>query len=334
MPTIIGPLPNVIANGQPADGGLLNQDLQYIVAQVNANSADPATVITTAQLDVSKVLTTAQLNPANVLTYATAQQFGLKNIVINGNFAINQRQQAANPITLAAGNFGHDKWRAGPLGCTYSYAAASTANSVITIQSGTLVQDIEGKNIIGGTYSLTWAGTAPADVSGIPLLNGQLLGLADGQNYYLEFGLGTVAHVNFQKEIPNQTQSDYPEMRPYGLELMLCQRYLPCFNWAAATGGVPLCAGGVYALPSARFTIPFMVPVQRIVTSMVATANGFIVEQNGVFSSLSSLVLVQSTLYNATIQANFGIAATAKGVAATLWSNPNIPTQIYFEGAG
>jgi len=46
----------------------------------------------------------------------------VRNLVINGNFSINQRAYVS-ATALAAGAFGHDRWKAGAGGCTYTFAA-------------------------------------------------------------------------------------------------------------------------------------------------------------------------------------------------------------------
>lgn len=67
---------------------------------------------------------------------------GFKNYLINGDFAINQRAFAGG--ALAAGVYGHDRWKAGSGGCNYT-VNASTA--VVTHTSGPLVQVIEAPRL-------------------------------------------------------------------------------------------------------------------------------------------------------------------------------------------
>lgn len=58
------------------------------------------------------------------------------NLVINGDFAINQRSFAGG--ALAAGTYGFDRWRAGPGG-----ASLTAASGVATLASGMIEQPIE-----------------------------------------------------------------------------------------------------------------------------------------------------------------------------------------------
>ena len=77
---------------------------------------------------------------------------GVKNAIINGNFAVNQRA-VSGTVTLAAGAYGHDRFKAGASGCTYTFATANNITT-LTISAGSLIQVIEGNNLFTGTYTL------------------------------------------------------------------------------------------------------------------------------------------------------------------------------------
>lgn len=87
---------------------------------------------------------------------------GTKNAIINGNFGINQRG-VSGTVSLAAGAYGHDRWKAGASGCTYTFVTSQNVTT-ITITAGTLQQVIEGLNLQSGTYLLSWTGTAQGRV--------------------------------------------------------------------------------------------------------------------------------------------------------------------------
>lgn len=59
-------------------------------------------------------------------------QSSFKNLLINGDFAINQRSFAGG--ALAAGVYGYDRWKAGTGGCN-----VTLSGSVLTHTSGPLV---------------------------------------------------------------------------------------------------------------------------------------------------------------------------------------------------
>lgn len=66
--------------------------------------------------------------------------YGLKNLLINGAFNINQRVFAGG--ALAAGIYGHDRWKADAGGANYS-----VSGDTVTLTSGTLVQVIESPGL-------------------------------------------------------------------------------------------------------------------------------------------------------------------------------------------
>jgi hypothetical protein len=158
-----------------------------------------------------------------------------RNRIINGNFAINQRAKSGT-VTLAAGAYGHDRWKAGAAGCTYTFAT-SGIDAVITITAGSLMQVIEDKNVEGGVYCLSHAGTAQARIAingaatsgsyanatlATPLLAASATA---NQSVTVEFATGTVSRAQLE---PGTTDTPF-ERRPYGVEIGLCQQYYQNF---------------------------------------------------------------------------------------------------------
>ncbi|TXN23982.1 hypothetical protein [Methylobacterium sp. WL9] len=134
----------------------------------------------------------------------STQRAAFRNRIRNGGFTINERG-VSGTVTLAAGVYGHDGFKAGAGGCTYAF---SKNNGVTTfnITAGTLLQVIEGALYVveGGTYTASWIGTAQARVyqggatgsyaSG-PLT---VLGLGSESNTTVEWGIGTLALPQFE----------------------------------------------------------------------------------------------------------------------------------------
>lgn len=145
---------------------------------------------------------------------------GFRNVIINGNFNINQRGYVSAAATTV-GQYTLDRWKVtGTGGITFSTTANKTT---VTIPTGqTLQQVIEGLNLQTGTYVLSWEGTAQGKIGtgsyGASGITGPITG---GTNTTIEFNAGTV--VNVQLELG--TVATPFEHRPYGLELSLCQRY-------------------------------------------------------------------------------------------------------------
>ena len=145
---------------------------------------------------------------------------GTKNVIINGNFGINQRG-VSGTVTLAAGAYGHDRWKAGASGCTYTFATTNNVTT-LTISAGSLIQVIEGLNLYSGTYTLSWTGTAQGKIGAGSYAGSGVTGAAvGGTNLNIEFNTGTVSLVQFEQ---GSVATPF-ERRPYGTELALCQRY-------------------------------------------------------------------------------------------------------------
>lgn len=155
----------------------------------------------------------------------SSSQVGMKNRIIDGGFIINQRVYTTG-TSLSAGSYGHDRWKAGSGGGTYTFTQGSLGvNTTITITAGTLVQVIEGCNLAeGGTYVLSWTGTAQGRLNGGTYGSSgtvTVTGWTAGSNLSVEFSTGTLGSVQLEKG-STATSFDY---RPYSTELALCQRY-------------------------------------------------------------------------------------------------------------
>lgn len=150
---------------------------------------------------------------------------GLTNKLINSNFSINQRA-VSGTVTLAAGVYGHDRWRAGAGGCTYTFATALNITT-LTITAGTLQQVIEGVNLQSGAHKLSWTGTAQGRVDsgsyGATGVTGTAVG---GTNQTVEFGTGTLSLVQYEFGLVVTLF----EQRLIGMELSLCFRYTRAFR--------------------------------------------------------------------------------------------------------
>lgn len=172
-----------------------------------------------------EALTTNQA--LDLLTGLAGPLSGSRNRLINACFRVNQRAYVTN-TALASGSFGHDRWKAGASGCTYTFTQAP-ATTAITITAGTLTQIVEDKNVEGGTYTLSWVGTAQArfahsggalggSYAASPLT---VTGVAAGQTITVEFNTGTLACAQLE---PGSADTPF-ERRHYAAELVLCQRY-------------------------------------------------------------------------------------------------------------
>jgi len=155
-----------------------------------------------------------------VISTINGGPIGAKNAIINGNFGINQRG-VSGTVTLSAGAYGHDRWKAGASGCTYTFATSENVTT-LTISSGSLIQVIEGLNLNSGTYTLSWTGTAQGKIGAGSYAGSGVTGTATGgTNLNIEFGTGTLSLVQFEV---GSVATPF-ERRPFGTELALAQRY-------------------------------------------------------------------------------------------------------------
>ena len=155
---------------------------------------------------------------------ASTQRASFRNRLINGNFAINQRCAPAASTSYPANTYIFDRWKAGANGATLSWSQAASGDVTVTITAGSIGQNVEGALYLreGGTYALSWQGTAKAGLNGSPLVQTSpwiIGGLPAGANEFVEFGPGTLTLVQLE---PGAVATSF-ECRDD--ELGRCQRY-------------------------------------------------------------------------------------------------------------
>jgi hypothetical protein len=289
------------SEGTGASGGFLAtsvggiQSIMYAydtngVVGFGAASNHPLTLLQNNQekmrIDTSGNVTFQATGSAvnNVASINGGQLAGFRNRVINGNFGINQRG-VSGTVTLAAGIYGHDRWKAGAGGCTYTFATVNNVTT-ITISAGTLQQVIEGLNLESGTFKLSWTGTATGRVdSGSYGASGVVGTAVGGTNQTIEFATGTVSKVMYEFGSVATTF----EQRPYGTELDLCQRYYyretPGANQYYSSQGL------FDSTTSGRFFTKFPTPMRIAPTSVETsgTASHYSISGAGISPTCSSV---------------------------------------------
>jgi len=170
------------------------------------------------------------INVGNVNTNSVngGQLAGFRNKIINGNFALNQRGYSS-ASTLSSGTYAHDRWKAGASGGDYSFTQSANGCTITIAAGKTLIQVIEDANIEGGTYVLSWSGTAQArygvdsatpsgSYADSPIT---VTGQSASTTMSVEFDEGTLSNVQLEL---GDTATPF-EQRGFGTELQLCQRY-------------------------------------------------------------------------------------------------------------
>lgn len=160
-------------------------------------------------------------NPAEArAALGIGSAISFRNLLINGNFAINQRGYVTATNTTGANQYTLDRWRIPTSGQNATFGAAAPDRTVTFPASGG-EQVIEGSNIVGGIYTLSWMGAATAKVNGVAIANGgQTSSLTAGANVTVQF-IGAVGLAQFEL---GAVATPF-ERRPPGLELSLCKRY-------------------------------------------------------------------------------------------------------------
>ncbi|MDE2473161.1 MAG: hypothetical protein KGL35_31755, partial [Bradyrhizobium sp.] len=206
--------PTTATTGLTSTAGVLWHDTGTATVKLR-NQADTAW-ITLFTINETAGSSSASINSVNGYPIA-----GARNRIINGNFAVNQRTYVSG-TALAAGIYGHDRWKGGAGGGTYTFTAA-LPDTTITITAGTLTQVIEAGAMEGGTYTLSWSGTATARVNGgsygaSPLT---VTAITAGVTCTVEFGTGTVGLVQFE---PGAVATPW-ERRRLNEQFADCQRF-------------------------------------------------------------------------------------------------------------
>ena len=245
-----------------------------------------------------------------------------KNKIINGNFSINQRA-ISGTVVLAAGIYGHDRFKAGASGCTYTFATALNVTT-LTISAGSLIQVIEGLNLQSGPVVLGWQGTAQGKIDAGSYGSTGITGTAvGGTNMSVEFNTGTLKLV----QLETGAVSSASEQRPYGMELALCQRYLPAINGLGPISAAWV-SGATVGFAEVLHTVQPRVPATGIVVSNASHFSLFSSAAAGLASNGVSLNTASATSTRLTVSCAGGLVA---GNGTGFFAN-NAAAQLLFTG--
>lgn len=244
-------------------------------AEINTGTEDTKIVTPKAIADSTLIFT-------NSLAY---------QCIINGGFTVNQRVYVSN-ATLAAGVYGHDRWKAGADGGDYTFTQLAQATT-ITIKTGkSLIQVIEDKNVIGGTYTLSWTGTSKARFginsatpsgayAASPIT---ITTQTAGTVMSVEFNEGTLGQVNLANSsvaLPFMPKSEAQEK-------IDCQRYCQVYS----TTGTYMTLGTGFAISDTALEIIFpFVSTMRTLPTLEATAGDWLAWDGVTITALTSITL-------------------------------------------
>jgi len=227
----------------------------------------------------------------NVQDSGGSSLLGRRNAIINGNFGVNQRG-VSGTVSLSAGEYGHDRWKAGASGATYTFSTSGGVTT-IDISAGSLIQVVEDVNVVTDTYVLSFEGTAQGKIGGGSFGDsGVTESVTGGSNLNIEFNTGTVSRV--QLEVGNKPTPF--EHRSIGEELALCQRYYEKF---VVDGGTSFTMGANQFNSSCHEQFNFN--AEKRVTPTVSSSNdnwaSFNIRNGSNQNGLSSSVSAQTTKY-------------------------------------
>jgi hypothetical protein len=248
--------------------------------------------VTLSSGDVTGALTYTPYNATNPSGYQTAAQVTAvvdgANYADNGGFAVNQRTYVSG-TALAAGAYGHDRWKAGSGGSTYTFAAPAGPSNSVTITVGTVQQVIEGAALAGGTYTLSWTGTAQGRIGAGSYAASPVSGsVTAGANATIEFNAGTLSRVKFEI---GSVATPWVALSPQQ-QLAACQRFYQVGTagaWANGTAGSAI--GHITQLPVTMRAVPTM----GVVSPNYVNTSGASVAAFGGSGSFQAIALITAT---------------------------------------
>ncbi len=245
-----------------------------------------------------------------------------RNRIINGGFSINQRGYVSAAATTA-GQYTLDRWKVtGTGGITFS---TTNNKTTVTIPAGqTLQQVIEGLNLEGGAYVLSWQGTAQGRVgSGSYGASGSVTAaVVGGTNTTVEFNAGTVTDVQFELG----TVVTPFERVEYGEQLRRCQRYYyRQINYMGQTAPYNSESTGARGTAAATAIVYRMMrphPVEMRATPTVSFAN--LDTWDGVVQrAVTSISNNNSSKYVRSLDYNTSAAMSGAGLTAAEFVQPS-----------
>lgn len=200
--------------------------------------------------------------------YATAAQ-GLKadalsgrNLIINGSGRINQRLYVSGAATTGANQYTLDRWRVVTSGQNLAFTGTA-AGRVMTAPAGGVEQVIEGASIVGGTYVISWTGTATCTVDGAAKTTGETFTLTANTNATVKFTGGTFSGVQVEVgAVPTVFEWVTP-----------AQDEIACFRYYVVMDGISIMAVAGGGSENVASPITFPVPM-RATPTMTWNATG------------------------------------------------------------
>lgn len=201
--------------------------------------------------------------------------FGIRNKLINSLCLLNQRGYVSGAATTGANQYTIDRWRVVVSGQNISYVNGG-GFGIVTAPAGGVEQPISADEIDGGTYYLTWVGTATATVNGTPVTNGGSIAITANTQVTVRFISGTFDHPQF--EIGGITPYQHIDS---SIESLRAFRY--AFGEGSNSGGI----SGVSTATGATVSVKFPATM-RATPTYTHLANGTLLDGLGGLATTNS----------------------------------------------
>lgn len=175
---------------------------------------------------------------------------GFHNLIVNGNFKINQHSYVSGTATTAANQYTLDMWRVVVSGQSLTFTTLGNGRQV-TAPAGGMEQVIDGASIGYTAYTINWAGTATCTVDGVAKTKGASVTLVPGTNATVRFTSGTVSTVQLEH---GAVASAFEYLQP-AIDLSRCQYYFR--RIARTSAGLFGPVGQIQTTTSTVFSFPF-----------------------------------------------------------------------------
>jgi len=173
-------------------------------------------------------LTIGTLGATN-LGLVPAASSGMRNLLINPGFTINQRGYVSGTATTVGNQYVLDRWFVPTIGQSLTWTDSVGVRTVTCPASG-IYQFLEPSAFPGTqTYTLSWSGTASGFIYQVgpgftAVSNGGSVTIPGNVSTAVHFSVGTVSNPQLE---PGPVATAF-ERRPIALELAMCKRY---FQW-------------------------------------------------------------------------------------------------------
>jgi hypothetical protein len=207
---------------------------------------------------------------------------GVRNVIINGDFRVNQRGYAGG-ATAGANEYTFDRWRVITTGQALSWTNDGNGR-LVTVPAGGLEQLVWANEMMVTSWGINWEGSANCTVNGTAATKGQILTLPLATQVSIKFFSGTLTRVRLE---PDRAQPWEP--RPLSVETALCQLY-----YEQTDAVITLYSGATSSTATIRLRGPKRVPP----TFTISTATGVSTTPVSAASGAEQLTITMTTTGN------------------------------------